>query len=215
MRHPGVLLFCILPILLLLAATLLVVFFGKALADSTVLFGLVPSLWVFVPLVSLFSIAVFIAHFEHSVPPVAAWISIFATASLTIALFAGLHASIGVMCTAPACPSSAFSVSIDDPGLNTPLGMTSAELEALDDGAEAVVKIDRSFSSALYFSTVTFTTLGYGDLQPLPRAKLLAAYEAIIGYVFLGLLVGSAIDYLGQRKTPRGRDVKQTRSWRL
>lgn len=43
---------------------------------------------------------------------------------------------------------------------------------------------------AVYFSIVTFTTLGYGDIQPAAGLRLIAALEALYGYLFLGLLVG-------------------------
>jgi voltage-gated potassium channel Kch len=43
---------------------------------------------------------------------------------------------------------------------------------------------------ALYFSTMTFTTLGYGDFQPATTAgKLLAISETSAGVVLLALLV--------------------------
>ncbi len=42
---------------------------------------------------------------------------------------------------------------------------------------------------AMYFSAVTFTTLGYGDFKPKPDFRHYAAYEAIIGYTYLGVLV--------------------------
>ena len=40
---------------------------------------------------------------------------------------------------------------------------------------------------ALYFSTVTFTTLGYGDITLLPRWQLLSAFEATNGIVLFGV----------------------------
>ena len=46
-----------------------------------------------------------------------------------------------------------------------------------------------SFSASLYFSTVTWTTLGYGDFQPTEQLQLLAAGQAGLGYLFLGLIV--------------------------
>jgi len=42
-----------------------------------------------------------------------------------------------------------------------------------------------------YFSAVTFSTLGYGDFAPAHDAKLLAAFQAIIGNLHLGIIVGS------------------------
>ena len=47
----------------------------------------------------------------------------------------------------------------------------------------------------IYFSTVTFTTLGYGDFQPLPTARIFAAVQSIIGYIYLGIFVGIAVSH--------------------
>jgi hypothetical protein len=41
----------------------------------------------------------------------------------------------------------------------------------------------------LYFSIVTWTTLGYGDLTPIAELRMLAALEAMFGFVFFGLVV--------------------------
>ncbi len=46
---------------------------------------------------------------------------------------------------------------------------------------------------ALYFSIVTWTTLGYGDFSPPPDIRLVAALEAILGFTAFGLLIGIAI----------------------
>jgi len=43
---------------------------------------------------------------------------------------------------------------------------------------------------ALYFSFVTITTLGYGDIQPVGLARLLAATEAVWGLLFGIALLG-------------------------
>jgi voltage-gated potassium channel Kch len=40
---------------------------------------------------------------------------------------------------------------------------------------------DSDFTNYLYFSTVTFTTLGYGDFRPCESARLLAAVESLLG----------------------------------
>jgi hypothetical protein len=45
------------------------------------------------------------------------------------------------------------------------------------------------FFAALYFSVVTFTTLGYGDIAPIGVARALAALEAFLGSFTLALFV--------------------------
>ena len=45
-------------------------------------------------------------------------------------------------------------------------------------------------SANLYFSAVTFTTLGYGDIQPAsPVAQALASIESFLGALLMALLV--------------------------
>lgn len=63
------------------------------------------------------------------------------------------------------------------------------------DGAKPLVAHD----IALYFSIVTWTTLGYGDLAPARGIELLAALQAGLGYVFLGLIVGLVANLLSGR----------------
>ena len=49
-----------------------------------------------------------------------------------------------------------------------------------------------SFLQAIYFSTVTFATLGFGDFSPIDwAAQLLAAIESLCGCIFLGFLAAS------------------------
>ena len=43
--------------------------------------------------------------------------------------------------------------------------------------------------NALYFSIVTFTTLGYGDITPTAEFRLLAASEALVGVMLTGLFL--------------------------
>ena len=47
----------------------------------------------------------------------------------------------------------------------------------------------RSFASCLYFSVVTFTTLGYGDITPVGFSRIIAAVEAFSGSFTLALFV--------------------------
>jgi len=44
----------------------------------------------------------------------------------------------------------------------------------------------------VYFSAVTFSTLGFGDFSPSNEARIYAAIQAIIGNLHLGIIVGSA-----------------------
>ena len=57
-------------------------------------------------------------------------------------------------------------------------------------------------SDCLYFSIVTFTTLGYGDFRPTPECRMFAATEAVLGYIYFGLTVAILFD-LVQRKRRR------------
>ena len=52
----------------------------------------------------------------------------------------------------------------------------------------------------VYFSAVTFSTLGYGDFRPCPDMRLIAAFQAIFGNLHLGLIVGSAF-FLAQEQS--------------
>jgi len=56
------------------------------------------------------------------------------------------------------------------------------------------------WDDALYFSIVTRTTLGYGDFTPLPAIRLLSALQALLGYVFLGLIISLGADRLTKRE---------------
>lgn len=44
----------------------------------------------------------------------------------------------------------------------------------------------------VYFSAVTFSTLGYGDFSPKEPARLWAALQAIVGNLHLGAVIGAA-----------------------
>jgi hypothetical protein len=48
---------------------------------------------------------------------------------------------------------------------------------------------DENYTS-LYFSIVTWTTLGYGDLVAKADIRMVAAVEALLGYFSFGMLVG-------------------------
>lgn len=83
-----------------------------------------------------------------------------------------------------------------------------AELGIISSSGAPVSEMDY-----LYFSIVTFTTLGYGDFQPTEAARLFAAVEALLGYVILGVFV-SVLIIMNQRRSEalekaRGEERKQ------
>ena len=57
---------------------------------------------------------------------------------------------------------------------------------------------------ALYFSMVTFTTLGYGDLTLAPGWRLLASFEAANGIIIFGWTTALVVAYI-QRLAPNAR----------
>ncbi|MEK6844474.1 MAG: ion channel [Nanoarchaeota archaeon] len=50
--------------------------------------------------------------------------------------------------------------------------------------------IELDFGESIYFSTVTFTTVGYGDISPLGVNRFFAAFEALIGVLINVALIG-------------------------
>lgn len=60
---------------------------------------------------------------------------------------------------------------------------------------------DSGPSVSLYFSVVTITTLGYGDLTPATElARTLAMIETLFGQIFLVVLVAYLVGSLGRRR---------------
>jgi len=46
----------------------------------------------------------------------------------------------------------------------------------------------------LYFSLITLTTVGYGDITPLsPQARFLATLEGVIGQLFIAIVIGRLV----------------------
>jgi hypothetical protein len=56
----------------------------------------------------------------------------------------------------------------------------------------------RHLADPFYFSLVTMTTLGYGDITPLDwKAKVYAGVEVFLGYVILALFVATVVQRMG------------------
>lgn len=56
--------------------------------------------------------------------------------------------------------------------------------------------VSHAYLDSLYYSVVTFTTLGYGDFYPRGVGRVLAGMEALTGYVILGLIASTAASVL-------------------
>ncbi|GAB3677405.1 pentapeptide repeat-containing protein [Halopiger thermotolerans] len=71
------------------------------------------------------------------------------------------------------------------------VGTDSAVTYAIDDPADTPGRlIVRAFLKSLYFSVVTFATLGYGDIQPVGQwARAIASIETLLGSLLMALLV--------------------------
>lgn len=60
--------------------------------------------------------------------------------------------------------------------------------------------LEWSFATTLYYSTVIFTTLGFGDITPrTPMAALLVVAEVTVGYLMLGILVSILASKVARR----------------
>jgi len=59
-----------------------------------------------------------------------------------------------------------------------------------------------SLSTMTYFSFVTLTTLGYGDISPVtPIAKVLVMLEAVVGMFYIAIIVASLIGAARDKKS--------------
>ena len=54
----------------------------------------------------------------------------------------------------------------------------------------------------LYFSVITWTTVGYGDFAPAPNSRPFAALEAMVGYVCMALLTAVVIQIVTKFERP-------------
>ena len=81
-------------------------------------------------------------------------------------------------------------------------GFIYAIIARIDPGAFTIPEATASYlgdnlgdlSSATYFSFVTLTTLGYGDITPIDKfARSLAFLEAAIGQIYLTVLIASLV----------------------
>ena len=90
---------------------------------------------------------------------------------------------------------------------STVLVMFGASLVEISAYALAYVVLGAisSVEPALYFSTVTFTTLGYGDVVLDPRWRLLASFEAANGIIMFGWTTAMVVAAVRQVYSPARR----------
>ena len=56
-------------------------------------------------------------------------------------------------------------------------------------------------SALFYYSFVTLTTLGYGDILPISRFARMAAYlEAVTGVMYTAILVAGLVGHVGRHR---------------
>jgi hypothetical protein len=171
-------------------------------------FGL-PLLNFIAPLVTFCALFAFAAWFERTISWRLALSAISLNILCVVLFYAALHSHAGVIC-GTICPNGGY-VSDDAVG-KLLLGDGFAKptlLVTLPEGADPsdYLLISQDFWTSLYFSVVTLTTLGYGDFQPLPQFRILAAFEAMSGYLILGLVVGLLIDF-GARRRQDDQEIK-------
>lgn len=64
------------------------------------------------------------------------------------------------------------------------------EAFSFPDGQISTIKISRDFSEYMYYSLVSITTLGYGDIVPkIPVARSLATFISICGQLYIAILL--------------------------
>lgn len=74
--------------------------------------------------------------------------------------------------------------------------------------------VGRSFYECLYFSTVTITTLGYGDITPKGEiGQLLSASESLLGIVLIGLFL-NAVAGARNEAIQKAQEEKEKRIYR-
>ena len=74
-------------------------------------------------------------------------------------------------------------------------------LDLWSPGAFALTADSDPFTELLYFSLVTITTLGYGDISPVaPFARVSAGLEAAMGTLYIAILIARIVGALAGRR---------------
>lgn len=74
--------------------------------------------------------------------------------------------------------------------------------------AESLWKTPLGFIESIYFSVVTITTLGYGDISPTTDAgRILTGIEALLGIVLIGLFLNSISELRAELQDKKRHDT--------
>lgn len=72
--------------------------------------------------------------------------------------------------------------------------MLYVQIEHWHPGAIAFTETSGLWSSSVYFSLVTLTSLGYGDILPVdPLARIAAGLEAVVGVLYIAIMIGRIV----------------------
>lgn len=123
--------------------------------------------------------------------PFAAYAAMFLTASFICAAYT---------CYAAVTKDVGAAVRIGGPALQCLFLITG--YAGIYDGQIAGVQTD--WTTAVYFSVVTWTTLGYGDFAPPAHLRLFAAAQAMQGFLFFGVVVSLFAGLARRRDAPEG-----------
>jgi Ion channel len=103
----------------------------------------------------------------------------------------------GVFLTSVGCIITLFGKSYSMLGLKHTIGVQ----------VDACGPVPVNLSEAVYFSVVTWTTVGYGDLAPCGRTRLVANVEALVGYLVMALLIAALVE--GTQKVRQSGEQKR------
>ena len=86
-------------------------------------------------------------------------------------------------------------------------GAFKIPLDVSPDGRMASMGSAGAFHG-LYFSLVTITTLGYGDISPItPEARMLCSAEAFVGQMYLAVTIARLVGIYSARSASAASDT--------
>lgn len=118
-----------------------------------------------------------------------------------LVVFAGIYYQFGIIdTTRPQSP--VIGAPGGSPGRDVLPGKIDGEGSPSDTGGrpedpprDTYSKLHQ-FALCCYFSIITFTTVGYGDFQPISWGRAMAGLEAMVGYLVLGILASTSASLL-------------------